>query len=179
VASQTGRLLWRHSWETFCPVTGDPLNTGTPIFIAPDRIFLSSGSGAAVIRLVHTGDGFRVEEVWESGELRADVNTALLTDGHIYGFDRGTLKSVDAATGEIRWKARGFQRGSLIAADGRLIVLGELGKLALVAATPEAYVEQSAAQVLQGRNWTTPTLAGGRLYLRNHEEIVCVDLRSP
>jgi outer membrane protein assembly factor BamB len=179
VASQTGRLLWRYSWETFCPVTGDPLNTGTPIFIAPDRIFLSSGSGAAVIRLVHTGDGFRVEEVWESGELRADVNTALFTDGHIYGFDRGTLKSVDAATGEIRWKARGFQRGSLIAADGRLIVLGELGKLALVAATPEAYAEQSAAQVLQGRNWTTPTLAGGRLYLRNHEEIVCVDLRSP
>jgi outer membrane protein assembly factor BamB len=178
VATETGKVLWRYSWETFCPVTGDPLNTGTPIFIAPDRIFLSSGSGAAVIRLTRTGDKFRVEDVWESDELRSDVNTALLTNGQIYGFDRGTLKSVDVATGEVRWKARGFQRGSLIAADGKLIVLGEQGNLALVAANPKEYVEQSTAQVLEGRNWTSPTLAGGRLYLRNQEEIVCVDMRS-
>jgi len=116
--------------------------------------------------------------VWESDELRSDVNTALLIHGQIFGFDRGTLKSVDAATGEVQWKARGFQRGSLIAADGKLIVLGEQGNLALVAANPEEYVEQSTAQILEGRNWTSPTLAGGRLYLRNQEEIVCVDMRS-
>jgi outer membrane protein assembly factor BamB len=179
MASQNGRLLWRYAWETFCPVTGDPLNTGTPVFIPPDRIFLSSSSGAAVIHVVPDGGEFHVEEVWRSEMFRADVNTALWVDGYIYGFDRGTLESVDAATGEVRWKARGFQRGSLIAADGRLIVLGERGKLALVVATPEAYVEQSAARVLEGRNWTTPTLADGRLYLRNSEEIVCIDLRSP
>jgi len=178
VATETGKVLWRYSWETFCPVTGDPLNTGTPIFIAPDRIFLSSGSGAAVIRLARSGDKFRVEDVWESEELRSDVNTALLTHGHIYGFDRGTLKSVDAATGEVRWKARGFQRGSLIAADGKLIVLGEQGNLALVAATPDKYTQTATAQLLEGRNWTSPTLAGGRLYLRNQDEIICVDMRS-
>ncbi len=78
----------------------------------------------------------------------------------------------------MKWKARGFQRGSLIAADGKLIVLGEQGNLALVTATPEKYVEQSTAQILEGRNWTSPTLADGRLYLRNQEEMVCVDLRS-
>jgi outer membrane protein assembly factor BamB len=179
LATETGGLLWRYSWETLCPAAGNPLNTGTPIFIAPDRIFLSSASGAAVIRLTRVGDAFDVEDVWESREFRADVNTALLADGQIYGFDHGTLKSLDAATGEVRWKARGFQRGSLIAADGRLIVLGERGKLALVAATPEKFVEHSSAAVLRGRNWTMPTLADGRLYLRNQEEIVCVDMRSP
>ena len=51
VSPDDGKLLWEYSWETFCPVTGDPLNTGTPIFMAPDRIFISSGSGAAVIRI--------------------------------------------------------------------------------------------------------------------------------
>ena len=50
--------------------------------------------------------------------------------------------------------------------------------LALVAASPEGYVEHSSASVLGGRSWTMPTLAGGRLYLRNQEEIVCVDMRS-
>ncbi len=178
VAVETGEVLWRYSRETFCPASGAPLNTGTPIFIAPDRLFLSSSAGAAVIRLGRAGDRFRVEDVWQSNELRSDVNTALLSDGHIYGFDRGTLKSLDAVTGEVRWQARSFQRGSLIAADGKLIVLGEQGKLALVAATPEKYIEHSTAQVLEGRNWTSPTLAGGRLYLRNQEEIVCIDLRG-
>jgi len=178
LASRDGTVLWRYSWGTFCPVSGDPLNTGTPIFIAPDRIFLSSGSGAAVIRISRKAGQFKVNDVWESEEMRSDVNTALLLGDHIYGFDRGTLKSLDAKTGEVTWKARGYQRGSLIAADGKLIVLAENGDLALLDAKPDEYVERSSASVLRGKNWTSPSLAGGRLYLRNQDEIVCVDMKN-
>ncbi len=178
VATDGGKVLWRYSWETFCPVSGDPLNTGTPLFLPPDRIYISSGSGAAAVRVVKEKSSFKVETVWESAFMRSDVNTALLLDDHIYGFDRGTLKSLDAATGEVKWKARGFQRGSLIAADGRLIVLGEAGNLALVDANPKEFVQRNSAKILKGKNWTTPTLAGGKLYLRNHEELVCLELRG-
>lgn len=55
--------------------------------------------------------------MWRSSEFRADVNAAVLAGGYLYGFDRGTSKSLDAATGEAQWKVRGFQRGSLLAAD--------------------------------------------------------------
>jgi len=163
VAAQDGKLLWRHGWETFCPVTGDPLNTGTPIFVAPDRIYISSGSGATLLRLVHAERKFKVETLWENDEMRS--------------FDRGTLKCLDVKTGEIKWAARGFQRGSLIAADGKLIVLGEQGKLAIVEADPAGFVEHTSAQILKGKNWTSPSLAGGKLYLRNHEEMVCLDMK--
>jgi outer membrane protein assembly factor BamB len=176
VATESGATLWDHAWETFCPASGDPLNTGTPIFMPPDRIFLSSGSGAAVIRVAQAGGVFRVEPVWTSEVMHADVNTALLLQDHIYGFDRGILESIDAITGETHWKARGFQRGSLIAADGKLLVLGETGNLALVEVDPERFLQRSSVQVLQGKNWTTPSLAGGHLYLRNQEEIVCLDV---
>lgn len=178
LSSGSGKALWNYSWETFCPVSGDPLNTGTPLFLAPDRIYISSGSGAAVIRVSRDGDSFRVADVWKSDLMRSDVSTALLLDGQIYGFDRGTLKSLDAATGEIKWKARGFQRGSLIAADGRLIVLGEAGNLALVDANPDEFSQRDSAQILKGKNWTSPTLAGARLYLRNHEELVCLGMKG-
>jgi len=178
LAPADGKLLWKYGWETFCPVTGDPLNTGTPIFVAPDRIFISSGSGAAMIRVSRAGESFETETVWKSDRMRSDVNTPLLVGDHIYGFDRGTLQCIDARTGEIKWKARGFQRGSLIAAGGKLIVLGEAGNLALIEAIPDAYVERDSAQVLSGKNWTTPTLAGGRLYLRNHEELICLDVKG-
>jgi len=178
VASRDGTVLWRYSRETFCPVSGDPLNTGTPIFIAPDRVFLSSGSGAAVLRVFRENDKFQIEQVWESAEMRSDVNTALLLGDHIYGFDRGTLKSLDARTGEVMWKARGYQRGSLIAADEKLIVLAEDGNLALLDANPDEFIERSSASVLRGKNWTSPSLAAGRLYLRNQDEIVCVEMKK-
>jgi len=178
LSPDSGKPLWDYAWETFCPVTGDPLNTGTPLFLAPDRIYISSGSGAATIRLARDGGAFRVETVWKSDAMRSDVNTSLAIGNHVYGFDRGTLKSLDSATGEIKWKARGFQRGSLIAADGRLIVLGEAGNLALVDANPKEFVQGSTAKILEGRNWTAPTLARGKLYLRNHEELVCVEMQG-
>ncbi len=173
-----GKLLWKYSWETFCPVSGDPLNTGTPIFVAPDRIFISSGSGSALIRVARTGDSLEAATVWKSEQMRSDVNTALLLGNYIYGFDRGILQCLDIGTGQVMWKARGFQRGSLIAADGKLIVLGESGNLAIVDANPDEYVKRDSAQILDGKNWTAPSLAGGKLYLRNHEELICLEMRS-
>jgi outer membrane protein assembly factor BamB len=178
VSPDDGKLLWKHSWETFCPVTGDPLNTGTPIFMAPDRIFISSGSGAAVIRVSKAGETFDVELVWKTEQMRADVNTPLLLGDHIYGFDRGILQCLDARTGEVKWQARGFQRGSLIAADGKLIVLGESGEIAIVDANPEEFVKKDGAKILDGKNWTAPSLAGGKLYLRNHEELLCLEMKG-
>ena len=59
-----------------------------------------------------------------------------------------------------------------------LIILSERGKLVLAEATTEGYEELASHQVLSGRCWTQPTLAGGRLYLRNHDELVALDLRA-
>jgi hypothetical protein len=95
----------------------------------------------------------------------------------LYGFDSSAiLKCVDVFSQEEKWVTRGFQNGTLILADGHLIVLGERGKLALVEATPTAYKEVASAQVLRGRCWTIPALANGKLYLRNQKELVCIDL---
>ncbi|HEY9421149.1 MAG TPA: hypothetical protein VIW92_07025, partial [Thermoanaerobaculia bacterium] len=48
-------------------------------------------------------------------------------------------------------------------------------KLSLVEATPAGYREKGSAQLLSGRCFTAPTLANGRLYLRNQEEILALD----
>lgn len=124
-------------------------------------------------------DPFRTETIWHSGVLASSINSALLLGGRLYGFHGGLLQAVDATTGTELWKARGFQRGALIAADGRLVVLGEAGNLALVAASASAFEELGQAPLLSGRSWTAPALAQGRLYLRNQTELVCVDLRRP
>jgi outer membrane protein assembly factor BamB len=173
-----GRVLWEYPWQSRCPATGVALNAASPIHIPPDRIFISSGysgdRGAAVIRIIHEGEMFHAEPVWRNEVLETRINSAVLLDDRLYGFHGGILKAIDAGTGTELWKARGFQRGSVIGADGKLIVLGEEGNLALVEATGAAYREISSAQLLSARSWTPPSLAGGRLYLRSVEELLCL-----
>ena len=69
----------------------------------------------------------------------------------------------------------GLGVGALIAADGKLIVLGEKGELAIIAASPDGYEELARAQLLGPTCWTQPTLANGRIYLRSGKgDVVCV-----
>jgi len=66
-----------------------------------------------------------------------------------------------------------------MAAGRKLIVIGEKGRLAVVEAHPAEYKEVSAAQVIGGRCWTMPVLAGGRIHVRNSDgRVVCVDVRK-
>ena len=48
----------------------------------------------------------------------------------------------ERATGESAWAKRGLGKGSLIFADGPLVVLSDKGTLVLVEATPGAYNEK-------------------------------------
>lgn len=182
LAADDGRLLWTYDWSSSCPQTGIPTNVAQPIFIAPDKIFLSGGygtkTGSAVLRVRRFGEELRAETLWQSEQMRNQVNSSVYFDGHVYGFDVAIMKAIDASTGEEKWKARGFERGSLLEADGHLIVLGENGRLALVEATAEGYREKASFQALHGKSWTMPTLAGGRLYLRNQTEMVSLDLSA-
>ncbi|MCX7827269.1 MAG: alcohol dehydrogenase, partial [Verrucomicrobiae bacterium] len=70
--------------------------------------------------------------------------------------------------------------GALITAGGRLIVLSATGELMVAPASPAGFRPTARAQVLQGKCWTSPVLANGRLYCRSVPgEIVCLDLRKP
>ena len=170
-----GKVVWTHP---FAP--GNSVKPALPIFVAPDLLFVSASYdiGAMTLRLEAGDDGVGVEEVWQSKVMRNHFNSSVSVGGHIYGFDNATLKSIDPATGDQKWAKRGrMGKGSLIYADGHLLVLTETGRLLLVEASPEAYVEKASVQVLEGRCWTSPTLSGGRLFLRNREEMMALDLR--
>ncbi|MDE0042821.1 MAG: PQQ-like beta-propeller repeat protein [Candidatus Poribacteria bacterium] len=172
VSPENGEIYWRYDWPTRFNV-----NAATPIFIPPDKIFISSGydMGAAVVQIKETGGQLTATEVWTSREMKNHFSSSVLYDGYLYGFDNAFLKCIEAETGEEQWVKRGFGKGSLLYADGNLIILGEEGNLALAKATPTQYEEIVQMQIFDGRCWTMPTLSGGRLYLRNTEELICLD----
>jgi outer membrane protein assembly factor BamB len=173
VSPKDGKMFWRFPWETSYDV-----NAATPIFIPSDKVFISSGYGvgAAVLRIQGTSGSLNIEPVWKSRVMKNHFSSSILHQGYIYGFDDAILACIDANTGEQKWQQRGFNKGSLIFADGHLIILGERGNLALVEATPAGYKEKSSAEVLRGKCWTMPALAGGKLYIRNQSEMLCLDM---
>jgi len=171
VSPTDGEALWSHPWA-------EGINIATPLFVPDDLVFVSASydKGSAVVRMTQ-GDTVGVEEVWASRVMRNHFNSSVVLDGYLYGFDNANLKCVEAATGHEMWSyRRKLGKGSLIRAGDRLIILSEKGKLVLAEATPEDYEQVAKDQVLRGRCWTPPTLAHGRLYVRNQEELVCLDL---
>jgi len=172
VSPVEGKLYWRFPWDTSYDV-----NAAAPVFIPPDKVFIASGYGVggALLQMQVSGGKVSARQVWKTRDMKNQFSSSILYQDHLYGFDDSFLTCLEVATGQPKWQQRGFQKGSLLFADGHLIVLGERGNLALVEATPSGYKEKASYQILQGKCWTMPTLANGKLFLRNQKEMLCVD----
>lgn len=166
----SGETLWQFPWAQF--------NISQPVLVGDDRVFASTGNGvgAVLLKIEAGGDGFAAQPLWKIERMRNAWGSSVYFQGAIYGFDNGTLRCIDATSGELRWAHRGLGKGSLIVADDLLIILGDQGVLAIAEAAAEGYRELSRLQVMEGPSWTAPSLAQGRLFLRNHKEMVCLDL---
>jgi outer membrane protein assembly factor BamB len=184
LAPSSGAVLWRYPY-----VTDFNCNIATPLAI-DGKVFISSGEnhGSVLLALKSTGNRYDVSEVWASqgakSVLRNEWQTSILLDGHLYGFDNvggagpvSHLTCVRAADGQRVWQQLRFGKGNLIAADGKLFISTINGELVIVRATPKGYDELGRATIL-GATRQTPALAGGLLYLRDNEEIVCLDVRK-
>jgi hypothetical protein len=127
--------------------------------------------------------------------LEVHWNTPVLHEGHLYAFSGrnepdASFRCVEFKTGKLKWsrdehwqhssssQPTVYGRGSAIMADGKLIVLGEGGKLSLFALNPNQPEEICSWQVPQLRYpcWTAPVLSHKRLYLRSEERLLCFDL---
>ncbi|MCI0691965.1 PQQ-like beta-propeller repeat protein [candidate division KSB1 bacterium] len=173
LSPQDGKELWKFPWSNLYY-----LNIATPVFLPPDKVFVSCGfdQGAVLLKISSTGNGWTAQKVWSTRRLKNELSSSIFYQDHLYGFDNTVLKCLDAGAGEEKWRTGGLGQGSLILADQHLIVLSEKGELALIEATPSAYKEKARAQILSGKCWTMPVLAGGKLYLRNQKEMVCLDM---
>jgi hypothetical protein len=88
---------------------------------------------------------------------------------------------LELPTGKVVWEDRGVGRGMIVYADGHLIVRGDSGPVALVEATPEGYREKGRlALASRSRDlaFSHPVIAGGRLYMRDIDTLLCFDLRG-
>jgi outer membrane protein assembly factor BamB len=173
---RSGKTLWEIPWKTSYDV-----NASEPIPMK-DAIFISTGykRGCGLFELKGNGP----KEVYQNDAMSNQVNSSVLYENFLYGFSgnvggRGILTCMDPRTGETKWSHKGLGTGSLMLADGKLIVLGEKGQLVIAEAVPDGYRVLREAEILSGKCWTVPVLWNGKIYARNAAgDLVCVDAKS-
>jgi outer membrane protein assembly factor BamB len=178
-----GTILWRYPFRSRDPYSA---NAASPVVIG-DHVFLTAayGVGSALLKVDERG----VKEVWRNKALGSHWATPIHLDGHLYGFDgrhehEAELRCVRVSDGEIAWSKKGYERGSLLWAEGKFVILAEDGRLVLADLTPKEAKEISSAQVLSPHCWAAPVLSRGLLYLFNYDHsahtatLVCLDLRE-
>ena len=164
-------VLWQHTLER-------NLSFETPVVLPPDRVLLLTWNGAHALRVAAKDGKLAAEPAWQTTDLSADVSPPVRHEGHLYGFGGDFLASLDARTGQVAWKEK-LYRGSVILVDGHLIVLSVAsGQVRVVEATPAGYREKARLEVLKrgSRAETPPSFAAGRIYVRNDEEVVAIEV---
>jgi outer membrane protein assembly factor BamB len=191
----------------------ESVNASNPVCFG-DRVFISSSydTGGVQLRLTKR---FGLEQVWRTEALGAHFATPIYREGYLYGIDgagrRNTaLVCVDWHTGKQVWRHApawtepmpggaakrivefSSYLGSLLAADGHFLLLGELGHLAWVDLTPTGYREITRVRLFEAaETYTAPVLSRGLLYVcQNRPEsitsgpdpqpmrLLCYDLRG-
>jgi outer membrane protein assembly factor BamB len=157
----------------------DPVVDGTKVFVTAGRAF-----GGALFNVA--GD---TKAIWEQEGLSSHWHTSVLLNGFLYGPNGNnsegagasptSLRCLDWKTGQIKWSEPKLGFNGLIAVGGKLLVLAEVGDLVLAEASPEGYKELGLAHIIEGRAFTAPVIAAGKVYARNTKgDVVCVDMRS-
>jgi outer membrane protein assembly factor BamB len=171
----TGKVLWTHQpagWN------------GTPMVdvqqLAPSSLLVALGDGYGLTRVdvEHKGDSWSFRDVWTSKRLRPSFNDSLITDETIYGFNQAVFSCIDATTGERLWQGGryGFGQALLLKNAGCIVVAAENGDAVLLKTNREKLEELGRIPVLDGKTWNHPIAVNNRLFLRNGQVAVCLDL---
>ncbi len=165
----TGKELWRSEW-----FNKHDVNASDPI-IYGDYFFISCGYNRGCALLNVTGG--TATKLYDNKNMRSQLSGPVLIGGYLYGIDENQLICMNFMTGEVKWKERKIGKGSLMAADGKLIVLSDKGILYFAEPSPQAFKPISSAKILSGKCWTMPVLANGRIYTKSAKgRMVCIDV---
>ena len=162
--------------------------SSTPV-VVDEYVFISSAynMGCALLRAEKSGDEVKLVKVYERRRngYQNHHATSVYKDKHLFGVDgtRGErgLKCVEFSTGkEVEdWGSAKIGQASAILAGEHLILQTDRGELCLVEANPKEFnLIAKTPKVLSGNNnWASPALVDGRLYVRDEQNVVCLDVR--
>lgn len=171
-----GSSLWK------VPITNGYENHASMPIYGRDGLLWAATQQEGAARVLRPGwkEGqATIEQLWANPKVRIHFWNAVRKGDTVYAVIGDRVKglaAIDVATGEILWRRRDDPIASLVLTPSGTLRLDEEGELALLDLDREGVTEVARAKVFDSLSWSAPTLIGERLFLRNKEEIVALDL---
>ena len=180
---RTGRPLWHYNLSRR-GIFATPLVVGDQVFashseenVAPNENVMG---GVVGLRISGTGSETKATELWKQFEVVSGYSEPVLVDGRLYLVDdRCKMWIFDAETGEPIVERKSFagsrQRAALLHADGKIYVLTENGRWAIIEPTADGFDVLSKGRVRNMGFAGSPIVSDGRLYFPGSNTLFCVD----
>ncbi len=179
---RTGKPLWHYDLS-MRGLFATPLVVGNKVFASHSEENVAPYNnvmGAVVcLQVSGTGDDTKVEERWKQNEVVVGYSEPVLIGNRLYVVDdRCKMWIFDAETGEAIVEQESFvssrQRSALLHADGKIYVLSENGRWAIVAPTEDGF-EVLSKGYIRGTGFSgSPIVSDGRLYFPSTTALYCV-----
>lgn len=184
IGARDGKTLW-----TYGKIANGTANIPTPI-VHNDLVFCSTGygAGAALLKLTARGGDVRAEEQYflNGNKFQNHHGGMVLVGNHIYaghGHNNGMPTCLDLRSGKAAWgpqRGPGSESACVTYADGHIYFRYQSGEVALIEATPSRMNVKGTFRPPTGNtpNWSHPVVTGGKLYLRDQEQLLCYDVKG-
>ncbi len=167
----TGKKNWAISVFTMRTVSS-PLLVG-------DLVIGTTGSGGGGNYVVAVTPGENAKEVYRVKTQAPYVPTPVQRGDLLFlWFDGGIVSCVDAKTGELHWRERiaGKYWGSPVRVADKIYCISEAGDVIVLAAEKE--YKLIGKMSLGDSSESTPTVSGGRMYLRTFSHLFSIGGKS-
>lgn len=186
ISPKDGALLWKQNYPGKTAVIPTPIVKG-------NQVYVSAGYGVGSMSFtIEQGNTIKTVFDETSGTNKVMKNHhggVILVGDHLYGYSDGVgWTCQNFKTGALVWGERNaLGKGAVACADGMLYCLDEgKGTVVLAEAAPTGWKEhgrftldpQTTIRNPQGRIWTHPVIANGKLYLRDQDLIYCYDIAA-
>ncbi len=177
VRADDGKFLWRNNRSA------NRTANCSAALVSGDYVFTASGygTGGALVKLTSQGEDVTEEFMYHTPKMQNQHGGMVLVDGYVYGSNNGIWTCMDYLTGDLKWQKRSIGKGAVVYADGHVYLRGENGKVVLIEANPEEYVEKGSFEQPERSDykaWPHPVIADGKLYLRDMDVLLCYNVRK-
>jgi outer membrane protein assembly factor BamB len=179
ISSKDGSVLWQAARK------GNVAVIPTPV-VAGNLVYVTSGynAGSNLFKVTSNGGKFSAEQVYAKRDMAVHHGGVVKVGEYVYGYsDSKGFTCQDFQTGELVWSEKGKIKKCCVSyGDGRLYCREEdNGTMVLLDPSPAGYQEKG--RFLQPdraaeKAWPHPTIANGRLYLRDQDVLLCYDVKG-